>query len=137
MNIKYTGILLIFITLSMAGRYKALSVKKEVDSLKDLIDAIMDSKILLKSERTRSCEIIANINSKLKNVSDKEVLLITSGLVQKIGTTPIEGQLLLFDGCYERLNNILAVLEQKSYAKKKLYRSLGVILGAFVAVMLV
>ncbi len=137
MNIKYAGILLIFITLSMAGRYKALAVKKEVDSLKDLIDAVIDNKILLKSERKRSCEITADIKEKLRFIQNKEVVLITNGLISKIGTTSLEGQLLLFDGCCERLNNILIRLEEKSYAKKKLYSSLGVILGAFAAVMLV
>ena len=108
-----------------------------MDSLKDLIDAVIDNKILLKSERKRSCEITADIKEKLRFIQNKEVVLITNRLISKIGTTSLEGQLLLFDGCCERLNNILIRLEEKSYAKKKLYSSLGVILGAFAAVMLV
>ncbi len=137
MKVKYFGILLVFITLSLAGRYKALSVISEVDSLKALIDTLIDCKIMLKSERKRSGEIVTSVKKSLFKIKNKEVLDITERLVDKIGATPLEEQILLFDGCIERLNNILAKLEEKAYVKKKLFSSLGVIIGAFVAVMLV
>ena len=58
-------------------------------------------------------------------------------LYSKVGTTPLDGQLLLFEGCEERLKLKLDEYDKNVPVKFKLYNSLGVLAGAFFAIILI
>lgn len=137
MLVKYTGILMIFITLCMIGRYKAMNVKKELALLRDLEARLVSSKLSLKFDRRRSSDIIKDLKQTSDLLGDKEVKKLIEDLYSKIGTTPLEGQLLLFEGCGERLKLKLEEYERKTPVKLKLYNSLGVLTGAFFAIILI
>lgn len=137
MLVKYSGILMIFITLCMIGRYKALNVQKDLDLLRDLCSKLISSKLSLKFDRKRSMEIIKDLKKTSDLIKDPDVTKLTEDLYSKVGTTPLDGQLLLFEGCEERLKLKLDEYEKKAPVKLKLYNSLGVLAGAFFAIILI
>lgn len=137
MLVKYSGILMIFITLCMIGRYKALNVQKDLDLLRDLCSKLISSKLSLKFDRKRSLEIIKDLKKTSDLIKDSDVTKLTEDLYSKVGTTPLDGQLLLFEGCEERLKLKLDEYEKKAPVKLKLYNSLGVLAGAFFAIILI
>ena len=68
MLIKYTGILLIFITLCMIGRFKALNVKKELMLLRELESRLVSSKLSLKFDKKKSLDIINSLRETSESV---------------------------------------------------------------------
>lgn len=137
MLIKYTGILLIFITLCMIGRFKALNVKKELMLLRELESRLVSSKLSLKFDKKKSLDIINSLRETSELISDPEIIKLMENLYSKVGTTPLDGQLLLFEGCEERLKLKLDEYDKNVPVKFKLYNSLGVLAGAFFAIILI
>lgn len=137
MVVKYIGVLFVFLTLTFAGRYKSSQVKAEISAQRRLLKTLTDAKISIKSERTRASVIKTELESALKPVNSMEAKAAVAGLTKTLGSMPIDGQLLLFEGCEERLRQILELDESAALKKQKLYSSLGVLAGAFVSVMLI
>ncbi len=137
MPVKYIGILMIFVTLCMVGRYKALDLQKELTLLRNLCSKLVSSKLSLKFDKKRSLEIVNDLRETSDLLNNSEIKELMEDLYKKVGTTPLDGQLLLFEGCEERLNLKLNEYEKKTPVKLKLYNSLGVLSGAFLAIILI
>ncbi|MCD7773862.1 MAG: stage III sporulation protein AB [Ruminococcus sp.] len=137
MFIKYTGILLVFITLCLLGRQKSVAAQRELDTIRSLYDKLVSCKLSLKFNKVRSSKIVADLRQICDRINDKEVNKLIADLCKSVGTTPLDGQLLLFEGCEERLKLKLNELEKKMPVKCKLYSSLGVLSGAFLAIILI
>ncbi|MCC8192989.1 MAG: stage III sporulation protein AB [Ruminococcus sp.] len=137
MFIKYTGVLLIFITLCLLGRQKSVAAQRELDAIRSLYDKLVSCKLSLKFNNVRSSKIVADLRQVCDRINDKEVNKLIADLCNSVGTTPLDGQLLLFEGCEERLKLKLNELEKKTPVKCKLYSSLGVLSGAFLAIILI
>ena len=80
------------------------------------------------------CEAVErNIPKGLKK-SDAELL---SDVGRKLGTSDLEGQLSALELRQAELNSAISAAEEEYRRKAKLYRSLGVLAGVFIAIMLV
>ncbi|MCD8328601.1 MAG: stage III sporulation protein AB [Ruminococcus sp.] len=137
MLIKYTGVLIIFITLCLLGHQKAVATQMELNTIRGLYDKLLSCKLSLKFNKVRSSKIVADLRQVCEEINDKEVNKLIEELCKSVGTTPLDGQLLLFEGCEERLKLKLNELERKTPTKCKLYSSLGVLSGAFLAIILI
>lgn len=137
MLFKYAGVLMIFITFCFIGRYKAINIQKELNLLRELLNKLISCKLSIKFDRKRSLDVVKDLNKTSSLISDAEITKLMDDLYKKVGTTPLEGQLLLFEGCEERLKLKLDEFEKKAPVKLKLYNSIGVLSGAFFAIILI
>ncbi len=103
------------------------SICKEIDFVKNF-----DSK----KEGIFSKKWESSLNKNKKDFNSDDVNLLKA-LGNILGTTDIEGQLNELSAFKVSLYGQLKIAKNSYEKKSKLYRSLGVILGAFIAIMLI
>ena len=81
-------------------------------------------------------DIIGAIKKNEDNLSDDEVFQL-EGFFLQFGETDLDGQILLAEKYGEVFRERFETLRQENIKKCKLYNSLGVLGGAFIAVMLI
>lgn len=68
---------------------------------------------------------------------DSDLADIASELFGRLGATELQGQLLAVDMTLSELDDKIKAEQENHSSKIKLYRSLGVLLGAFIAILLI
>lgn len=135
--LKAAGILFVFAAFSLAGYLRAIGAKRELSAKRRLLTEIVNSKVYIMSERRHASLIKKRLSELLSEIGDSQFRAVVLELVEKLGATPSEGQLLMFDGCEKRLEMLLSDADKKTAVYFKLNASLGVLAGALAAVILV
>ena len=164
--LKTAGIIVVIIVTTMTGSYFSNMLKVRVVNLKKInymIDEIIImlrfkastvyeiSEILKRSDRFSEFEFLNKIDKSVSfqqswynsvlsyppcgmKKSDVELL---ADIGKKLGTSDLEGQISTLSLQQAELLSSISSAEKDYFQKAKLYRSLGVLAGAFIAVMLI
>lgn len=164
--IKFVGILVIIFSTSFAGCYFSAAVKNRVIMLKKLNYMLEEILLLLRYRSATVYEIAETLAADgrfaefefLKSIaggdkpfreswreavyacdirgmkkSDTELI---ADIGNKLGTSDLEGQIGMVTLQREELKAAISAAEEECAKKAKLYRSLGVLTGAFISIML-
>ncbi|MCM1328565.1 MAG: stage III sporulation protein AB [Ruminococcus sp.] len=165
--LKFAGIILIISVTSFAGFYFSSALKKRETMLKKLNFMLEEILILLRyksatvyeiaetlasDERFSEFEFLGNVKpggktfreswcgavygSTLSGMKKSDIELIAD-IGKKLGTSDLEGQISTVLLQRSELETLIAAAEEECSKKAKLYRSLGALSGAFIAVMLI
>lgn len=161
--IKLFGCILIILAGAGCGNIMSDKLKSNLITLKTILLLIDETEIMLGSEYMSTNEIIdvlsqkkaysqlgifhdinrLDINSSMSKNIQKSNLLNNddkaklSCFFEELGTTNLNGQLTKLNLCKAYFANAVLIAEQKYDSHAKLYRAMGVLCGAFAAILLV
>ena len=163
--IRIIGIVLIMLTGANCGCYLSSRVKGHIKTLETINDMLRETQVMIRFNAVTFKELILHLQgcfgiSKLKFLSFdaeksdiRESIIFAikqneDGLTQEenerlccffmgFGTTDIDGQLSMVERYQHYFADRLEKVRDEGLKKCRLYNSLGVLGGAFVAVMLV
>lgn len=163
---KLTGCLLLLIMCSGAGIYAANQLQAHTQRLQLLVQLIHDMMqelrytlptvdMLITHLQAQPCyhmlEIFAAYDhtNPLQSVPDRFTASIDASnytqaeknilrqVAQTLGSTDLEGQLSALTLCKSRMESLLTETTQKQHAQGNLYRSMGVLCGLFLVILLI
>lgn len=158
--IKSVGVILIFLFFVLIGMYKSKKYVKHIKLIEKIIFFIKAIEIDIKSYGYTLSELFRNMNIdkdffidnnslisfnkvKIKECIQSNQLLKRNekdDLIQffdYLGTSDLSGQLIFLDGTLEKFQTKYNELKEKKEQKCKLYSGLGILGGAFVAVLII
>lgn len=147
--IKIAGAAAIVISTAYIGFLKASSFEKRISALKLVVRMIEQVKILLNysllttgeiidklSENNEFSSIVGMKNSGISCLSQYENQLL-AGFWEQLGTTDLESQLSSAEMFKRTFEEDLSSLKEVKDSKCRLYRTMGILTGLFISVMLV
>ena len=138
--IRIAGTLLIFLTSAAVGMFLSNSIKNKKERLIKERKMLEEISIMIRFNSFTLKEIIFELeNSGLKEddiLSESEKKLLTE-IGYSLGTSDIDGQLSTLNIYKARLDELIEEESEKYRIKGKMYRSLGVMFGAMIGILIV
>ncbi len=160
---KIIGIMLVFLSSAFIGFHLSKRFKRRIKILEDINELIISMKILIEAEcptveelfsimasqkrfdnffipktaflspdYNKQIEVECNRNSILKD-DEKRLFL---GFINELGTAYLEGQISIINGYIKQFENQISKLRSEQNSKCRLYNSFGVLIGAFISIVL-
>ena len=160
---KIIGIMLVFSASSFCGIYLSGRYKRRINILEEINSIIISIKIMVEShtptveelfcalekekkldsffisktaflspDYKRRIETECNSCSLLKE-DDKRLFI---SFINDLGTAYLEGQISIINGYIKQFENKLAELKSEQNSKCRMYNSFGVLIGAFLSIIL-
>lgn len=152
-----------FLSSAFIGFYLSKRFKRRIKILEDINELIISMKILIEAEcptveelfsimasqkrldnffisktaflspdYNKQIEVECNSNSVLKD-DEKRLFL---GFINELGTAYLEGQISIINGYIKQFENQISKLRSEQNSKCRLYNSFGVLIGAFISIIL-
>lgn len=160
---KITGIILVFLASSFIGIYFSGRFKKRIQILAQINSLIESCKIMIEAQSLTVEELFAELGNQ-KKLDDffisKEAFLSTDykrkiqeeskknsvlkdedkrlfiSFINELGITYLEGQISIINGYIKQFENKITELKSVQASKCRMYNSFGVLIGAFLSIIL-
>ena len=163
MIIKVSGIILVFLASTFTGVYLSTRFKKRIQILESINEIIISIKIMIESQSLTIDELfssLANHNKLDEFFIPKEAFLchdykrhikaecenniflkeedkrLFTGFINELGTAYLDGQISIINGYIKQFENIIIKLKSEQNTKCRMYNSFGVLIGAFISIIL-
>lgn len=160
---KTTGIILIFLASSFIGVYFSNRLKKRVQILVQINSLIESCKILIEAQSLTVEELFTELanekrldkffisksdflspdyKKKIKESCERNSVLTDEdkrlflGFINELGITYLEGQISIINGYIKQFESKITELKSVQASKCRMYNSFGVLIGAFISIIL-
>ncbi len=162
---KITILIMVFLSLTAAGFFKAASVKQNLYETQGLILLIEQIKERLRYYKAPIHNTLVSVCSSLSKYQlcqglllalktnttpfeawktadaqkffSEETLSIANEFFSLLGTSGIEGQESLCNGCLQRLNRLYFSAKEEASGKMKIYKSMGLLSGILTVIVFI
>ncbi len=163
MIVKTAGIMLVFLASAFTGIYLSSKFKKRIQILEKINEIFISIKIMIESQSLTVDELFSSLakNKRLEGffiskeaflcsdykrriksecnnnmfLKDEDKRLFT-GFINELGTAYLDGQISIIDGYIKQLEYIIKTLKSEQNSKCRMYNSFGVLIGAFISIIL-
>lgn len=163
MIIKIAGIMLVFLASTFTGICLSARFKKRIQILEGISEIIISIKIMIESQSLTVEELFSSLakHKKLDNFfipkeaflchnykrrveteCNKNTILkeedkrLFTGFINGLGTTYLDGQISIINGYIKQFDNKITKLKSEQNTKCRMYNSFGVLIGAFISIIL-
>lgn len=160
---KIIGIMLVFFCSAFTGMNFSAKFKKRIKAIEQINSIIISIKIMIEAQSLTVEELFSalvyekkldnffitesaflssdykrKINDELEKISflAKEDKYLFIGFINDLGTTYLEGQISIIDGYIKQFENKISELKSEKNTKCRMYNSFGVLIGAFLSIVL-
>ncbi len=160
---KIIGIMFVFLSSAFIGLYLSNSYKKRIYILEDINELIVSIKIMIESQCLPVEELFSSLASQKKldgffiskdaflhpdckrciaaeckkssliKEEDKQLFI---RFINDLGTTYLDGQISIINGYIKQFDNKITKLKSDQGVKCRMYNSFGVLIGAFISIIL-
>ena len=160
---KITGIMLVFLSSVFIGFNFSSRLKKRIHILEDIKEFIVSIKIMIESQCLTVEELFTSLvnQKKLDNFFipketflrpdyKRQIVAACKGntylkeedkqlfiqFINDLGITYLDGQISIINGYMKQLDNNISKLKSEQEVKCRMYNSFGVLIGAFISMIL-
>lgn len=160
---KFTGIILVFLSSVFIGFHLSNRLKKRIHILDDIYELIVSIKIMIEAQCLTIEELFSSLADQ-KRFDDffisKDAFLSTDckkqieteckrsnflkdedkqlfiNFINELGSTYLDGQISIINGYLKQFDEKISRLKSEQGVKCRMYNSFGVLIGAFLSIIL-